>query len=185
MLQLNFSPFPVIETERLLLRQFQMSDAEEYHLLRSDATVMQYIGRPRSKSVEDSAERIRTSLEGERNGTMIAWALIYKPTGTFIGAFGYWRTDPENHRGEIGYMLHTDWQRKGLATEALMATTEFGFRELHFHTIFAVIDPRNVASKNLLLRCGYEQEGIFKHNFYWEGEFQDSGYFGKINPYGY
>ena len=54
MLSLNFTPFPTLETERLLLRQMTLADAPALHRLRSDKAVMQYINRPLTQTVEEA-----------------------------------------------------------------------------------------------------------------------------------
>jgi ribosomal-protein-alanine N-acetyltransferase len=59
MLNLQFAPFPVIETERILLRKVRMRDAEVLFTLRSDADAMKYIPRELPKTVEDSKKMIK------------------------------------------------------------------------------------------------------------------------------
>ena len=56
MLNLNFTPFPEITTERLLLRKMTKQDAEEMFFLRSDENVMKYIDRPRAASMQDARD---------------------------------------------------------------------------------------------------------------------------------
>ena len=58
MLELNLTPFPVIQTDRLTLRQLRQTDASDVLALRSDDEVMKYIGRPRAKSMEDALQLI-------------------------------------------------------------------------------------------------------------------------------
>ncbi|MBK9288895.1 MAG: GNAT family N-acetyltransferase [Flavobacteriales bacterium] len=86
----------------------------------------------------------------------------------------------DHHRGEIGYMLSPDHWGKGLMSEALNAAVACGFDRFHFHSIEAVTDPRNTRSRTLLERNGFALEGLFKENYFWNGEFQDSAVYSLL-----
>mgnify|MGYP003533459009 FL=1 len=58
--------------------------------------------------------------------------------------------------------------------EALDKALQFGFRTLNFHSIEAVIDPRNTASENLLVKANFKKEAHFKENFFYNNEFLDT-----------
>ena len=66
--------------------------------------------------------------------------------------------------------------------EALEAVVACGFERLGFHSIEAITDPRNEASNALLLRCGFTREGLFKEDFFWNGEFLDSAVYSRLAP---
>jgi ribosomal-protein-alanine N-acetyltransferase len=93
---------------------------------------------------------------------------------------GLWRMDKENHRAEIGYLLDPEYQGRGLAAEALHAVLIYGFKELKFHAVEANVDPMNEASKKLLLKAGFVQEGYFRESYYFDGRFLDSAIFGLL-----
>ena len=59
MLNLNFDPFPVLNTERLLLRRFTFADAPRLFELRKDPVIMQYISRPLAKTLDDAIDLIK------------------------------------------------------------------------------------------------------------------------------
>ncbi len=182
MLTLQLSPFPVIETERLLLRRTTTGDAEALHFLRSDKRVMQYIDRPPSRDLQDAVDLVTKMDEGINSNTTIAWAICLKGSPTMAGSIGFYRTDLANHRGEVGYMLHPDYQRKGIMDEALKAVLDFGFTRLRFHTIFAVVNPDNAASIALLEKNKFVREAYFREDYYFEGKFLDSGIYCLITP---
>jgi ribosomal-protein-alanine N-acetyltransferase len=69
MLEVNFNPFPILTTERLVLRAFTKDDINEMFRMRTDEAIMKYIDRPRPKSIEDTMpflEKIRTNIETMR-----------------------------------------------------------------------------------------------------------------------
>ena len=77
MLDINFLPFPVLKTERLLLRQVNTSDADTILALRSNDEVMKYIPRPYLKSREDALELIAMFDDKIENGIDINWGITF------------------------------------------------------------------------------------------------------------
>jgi ribosomal-protein-alanine N-acetyltransferase len=103
-----------------------------------------------------------------------------KSDDTMIGAIGYYRLKKEHYRGEVGYLLAIEHWRKGIMREALDAVVECGFKRLGFHSIEAITSPENTASNALLASCGFVREGLFKEDFFWNGEFRDSAHWSKL-----
>lgn len=99
-----------------------------------------------------------------------------------MGVFGYYRLHPDYFRAELGYMLHPDYQGKGLMQEALQAIINFGFTELNLHTIEAVIDPANIASEKILQKLGFIKEAHFRENVFFDGRFLDSVHYTLFKP---
>ncbi len=181
MLELNFSPFPQIKTKRLLLRKMTEDDAPELLFLRSDETMMRYIDREKTKSMEEATafiQRINTAIDNNEN---IQWAIALadKPE-TMIGTICFWNIKNQHYRAEVGYMLHPGYWRKGLMKEALIAVNEFGFTEMNLHSIEGHINPENTASGMLLEKCGYKREAYFKEDFYFRGKFIDTAIYSLL-----
>lgn len=171
----SFSPFPEIETQRLLLRRMTIDDAEVILYLRSNDEVMKYIDRERTKSIEEAKsfiDKIDASLNSN-NGVMWGIMLKEKPR-TLIGNIGYWRLIKEHYRAEVGYMLHPSFWKKGIMKEALLRVIDFGFAEMNLHSIEANINPGNEASAKLLESTGFIKEAYFKEDFFFDGEFRDT-----------
>lgn len=182
MLTLDLSIFPVLNTSRLVLRELSMADAPALLAMRSDDRVMRHIGRPRASRTEDITVLLERVAKDRSMNEGITWGLTLKGEEGLIGTIGYYRLKLEHHRGEIGYMLGHDHWGKGLMGEALDAAVDCGFERFRFHSIEAVTDPRNTASNKLLERHGFVREGLFKENYYWNGEFQDSAVWSKLAP---
>lgn len=183
MLTINFVKFPILETERLILREHNLSDADALFAMRTNEDVMKYIDRERPKDLIEIKTFITTFNEGFENGDNLAWVIASKENPTqMIGSIGYWRTDYANHRAEIGYMLHPDYWRKGIISEALQSTINFGFKEMNLHTIKANINTGNNASRQMLLKHGFVKEALFKEDYYFQGQFLDSEIYGLLNP---
>ncbi len=182
MLTLNFKQFPAITTTRLLLREHSITDAPALFKLRTNEDVMQFIHRERPKTIQDIETFIASFNEGFKQGQHIAWVISLKENpDQMIGSIGYWRTDFANHRAEIGYMLHPNHWRKGIVSEALKATINFGFEEIKLHSIQANVAPANEASQQILLKHGFVKEGCFKEDHYFNGKFLDSEIYSLLN----
>jgi len=183
MLHIDFSPFPTLTTERLHVRSLTENDAEALFFLRSDDRVMRYIERPRAKSIEDAKQLIiRINLMIASNES-INWGITLKSNDVLIGMISFHRIEKENYRGEIGYLLHPDFQRQGILNEAIRPVIEYGFGQLKFHSIEALVNPDNTASRGLLEKHGFVQEGNFRENLFFEGKFYDSVVYSLLSPY--
>lgn len=181
MLELNFSPFPEIKTERLLLRRMTEADAPELLFLRSDETVMKYIDREKAKSVEDVTIFIQTVNANIDKNESIMWAISLKENpDTLIGNISFWRIINQHYRAEIGYMLHPDFWGKGIMKEALLAAIDFGFNQMKMHSIEAHINPDNIASGMLLEKTGFVREAYFKEDFCFRGKFIDTAIYSLL-----
>ncbi len=174
MLTIDLSTYPVLHTERLVLRELVPQDAPALFRMRSDERVMRHIPRDREQTVEESERLIATIAQGREANNSITWGITLMDKGTLVGTVGYYRLQLEHHRGEVGYLLHPDHWGRGIAGEALDAVIDHGFRVFGFHSIEAITDPENHASNNLLARHGFVQEAHFRENYFRNGVFLDS-----------
>ncbi|MBK5286146.1 MAG: GNAT family N-acetyltransferase [Bacteroidia bacterium] len=182
MLEINFQPFPVIETARLILRHIEETDVHEVFFLRSDETVMKYINKPLAKSLDDARDFISRVDELEKSNTGINWAISIHGDKKLIGNVSIWRIDAQHHRGEVGYVLHLEHHGKGIMQEAMEAVLDYGFRILKLHSIEANVNPANEASIKLLERNNFICEGYFKENYFFENRFLDTAIYSLLTP---
>lgn len=82
-----------------------------------------------------------------------------KEGGLPIGLVDLYDFDPRHQRAGVGILLDTDYQQKGLATEALSLLTDYAFSYLNLHQLFAFIPVSNDASLQLFTRCGFDTTG--------------------------
>ena len=66
--------------------------------------------------------------------------------------------------------------------EAIEAVLDYGFTAMQLHSVEANVNPANEASKKLLDKNNFIQEGYFKENYYYNGEFLDSAVYSLISP---
>ena len=182
MLELNFDPFPILITDRLVLRLMTDDDANEVFFLRSDGEVMKYINKTPAKSLDDAFAFIQMINTAIANNESINWAVSLKDDPTLIGNICLWNIQKEHYRAEIGYTLHPSWQGKGIMQEAIKAVLDYGFKTLGLHSVEGHINPENIASAKALERNGFVREAYFKENFYYDGKFYDSAIYALITP---
>ncbi len=181
MLNLNFNPFPVLETERLVLRNVTPEDVNEIFLLRSDKLVMKYLDRPSAKSENEALDFIKMINVQEKNNEGVTWAITLKGIKKLAGTICYWNFQKEHYRAEIGYLLLPDYWGKGIMQEAFSPVINFGFNVMNLHSIEANVNPANAASIKLLERNNFVREAYFKENYFFDGKFLDSAIYSLVD----
>ena len=174
MLNLNFTPFPILYTDHLILRQINKNDSAALLKLRSDKRVMQFIDRPFMTSEDEALDFIKKIDESLKNNYGITWGIFLKNNTELVGTIGFWRIINEHYRAEIGYMLSPGLHGKGVMQEAIKKVLEYGFKIMNLHSIEANVNPGNIASVKLLEKNGFIKEAFFKENYYYNGKFLDS-----------
>lgn len=183
MLKLNFSPFPVLKTSRLLLRQVQEADAAEILFLRSDEQVMEFIDRERTQTEADAIKFIKTINTAINNNESILWGIaLSENPDNLIGTICFWNIQAEHYRAETGYLLHPGYWGKGIMKEALLAVIDFGFTHMNLHSIKAMINPANNRSGILLEKTGFVKEAYFREDYFFRGKFLDTAVYSILAP---
>ncbi len=151
-----------IETERLVLRRYEASDAEE--MSRVVAASRHYLApwmpwaRDEPLSPEDRAELIATFVREFDDGTTFAMAMTLRDTGQYLGSTGYLtRLGPGIL--EIGYWIAADQQRNGYVTETALALTHVALGLAEAERVEIHHAPRNLHSRAIPERCGYSYDG--------------------------
>jgi [ribosomal protein S5]-alanine N-acetyltransferase len=180
MLKINFTPFPLIKTPRLVLRRIRISDVQELFFLRSNKQVLKYIDRIRDKSVEQSLAHIKKLEKFEKAGDGINWAITLKGNDTMLGLICLFNIKKDHRRAELGYMLHPDYYGQGIMSEAIKTVLETGFRKYKFHSIEAIVNPKNKVSIRLLEKNKFNREAYFKENYFYNGKFLDSAVYSLL-----
>lgn len=180
MLEINFTPYHELLTERLLLRKVTVEDVNEVFELRSNPETMKYIPRPLVTSREQALEHIQMIEDKIVGNEGINWAITLKGHNKLLGIIGHYRIKPEHYRAEIGYMLLPEYHGKGIASEAIKAAVAYGFDQMNLHSIEAVIDPENSASAKVLEKNGFLKEAHLRENEFYNGKFADTAIYSLL-----
>ena len=171
------SKFPVLQTERLVLREFRKSDAQAVFDIFSQDIVTKYHNAETMQSIElaEKMVEIRASLFERELG--IRWCVaLREERDVAIGSCGYYNLNKAFHSVEIGYDLHPLYWRQGIMTEALTAVVNYGFGEGFFfplNRIEALTYVGHEASAALLTKLGLQEEGVRREYGYWKGQFHN------------
>jgi len=155
-MKFNFTPFPILKTERLILRQACINDCKEVFFLRSNEEVNKYVKRPTPQSITDAQNFIDKINKGIKNGENLYWCISLKVSKQMIGSISLWNFSEDKKTGEIGYDLHPKNQNHGIMSEALNCVINFGFDRLNLNIIEAYTHHSNESSKRLLTKHHFE-----------------------------
>lgn len=164
MLKTNFTPFPVLTTERLILREISAEDVNEIFALRSDDRVNKFLDRAKANSLDDARQFISKICDGVHNNKILYWGITFKNDNKIIGAILIWSILKESSSAEIGYELLPDFQGKGIMQEAIQAVINFGFETIHLKKIEAYLRTDNQGSVKLLEKNNFKRNSPVKNN---------------------
>jgi ribosomal-protein-alanine N-acetyltransferase len=169
-----FTDFPILETERLILREIVPADAEDIYRIFSDQETMRYWSCRPYTSVDQAGRLIESMAKQVRETTGIHWGITWRGNGRLIGKCGYNEWRKAHRRGDVSYIIAREQWGKGVVSEALSAVLEYGFDRMNLHSIEAGVTPGNDASTRMLGRLGFRLEGHLRESFLVEDEFVDS-----------
>lgn len=170
----GFVEFPQLETERLMLREMTIDDVEFYFRHFNNDEIVEgscFLGPESLEAAKEELKRYCINPFKENKG--VRWGIVKKGSKELIGTCGYYDWNKTVHRAEIGYDLDPVYWGRGIMTEALGATLEYGFEKMELNRIQAIIDSKNVRSIRLVQRLGFKKEGILRQNSYFNGQFID------------
>ena len=142
-----------LETERLVLRPFDLEDIDELAPILGDPETMQYYPAP--FTLEKSRQWIEWNLSNYREHGHGLWALEAKETGELLGDCGLIPQTVDGRREvEVGWHVKRSHWRRGLATEAGAACRDYAFGDLGLARLISLIRPENVASRRVAEKLG-------------------------------
>ena len=157
-------PFTPIHTPRLILRQWQESDHEQYIAMNMDPEVMRYFPALQTQEMTlAQIERFKTFIDENGYGL---FAVERIDTGGFIGFTGLAHPRFESFFTpcvEIGWRLDKAHWGQGFAKEAARACLVFGFNKLSLNEIYSFTSILNLPSINVMKKIGMKEAGQFEH----------------------
>jgi ribosomal-protein-serine acetyltransferase len=162
-------------SEKLLLRQIEMADAEP--VFETINSQRQYLRKwlpfvDLTKQLDDT----RNFIRGIYNDQELVFVIQYE--GEFAGLIGFRGTDRANRKTEIGYWLSEPFQHKGIATESVKRLVKFAFEKLQLNRVEINCAVGNLPSKKIPQRLGFQFEGIER-----DGELLSDAVFADIERY--
>lgn len=163
----------IIETERIVLREFEFSDEKDLFEMDSDPEVHLYIENDPVKSIDQIRHVIEMVQKQYKENGIARWAVVDKETKECLGWSGlkYFKEPLNNHTDfyELGYRFKKKHWGKGYATESSTAVLNYGFKNLNVDSIYAITHPNNLKSKKVLNKLGFNHIEVFDY----EGDLTD------------
>jgi ribosomal-protein-alanine N-acetyltransferase len=149
----------ILETDRLLLRELNVEDSENFYRLNLNPNVVKYTG---DKAFENNseAEKFLVNYEDYKINGFGRWAVINKSNGEFLGWCGLKYVEKLNET-DIGFRFFEKHWNKGFATESAKACIKYGFEKLNLETIVGRVMAKNFASIKVLEKLGLKYEKEF------------------------
>jgi len=162
----RFPEFPVIETERLILRKIGVEDAEDIFEYAKVPEVSEFLPWYPHKAIEDSKNFIIYAEEKFKTDDSLIFGIEIREEKKIIGCIEVrgWRS--ENNCADVGYVLSKDYWNKGILTEVLKSLIKFCFEELNLNRVEAHCEEENIGSWRVMEKCGMKQEGTLREKVY-------------------
>ncbi len=173
--------FPVLSTERLLLRELTENDASNILKCFSNPDVLRHYGQKPLTNLQQVQQIINNFSKNYDEKRGIKWGITIKGQEGIIGTIGFQEWSTEHKRAEISYALFPESWGKGYAKEAVNRVISFGFQEMDLMRIGAIVFTENEASNKLLTKLGFEKEGILKNYMYQDDNPYDTNIYSLIN----
>ena len=146
----------MIETERLLLREYTMGDFAGLYEILSDSETMQHYPAP--FDAEKTRNWITWNLENYEKYGFGLWAIVLKETNGFIGDCGITLQNIDGDMlPEIGYHINRKYWRQGFAKETALAVRDWAFQNTHYDTIYSYMKYTNTASYSTAVSVGMKK----------------------------
>ncbi|GFH40204.1 GNAT family N-acetyltransferase [Lactococcus insecticola] len=154
----NLATYATIETDRLLLRPFSMTDAADMFDYAGNPENLRYIF-PAHRDIAETRHSIAMLFMKAPLGK---WAIVLKSSGKMIGSIDFVKLNEKNRTGELGYVLNKSYWGEGLMTEAVRTLSEFALGEFGLYQLDIVADAENLGSIKVAEKSGYDLSESYK-----------------------
>ncbi|MBI5610353.1 MAG: GNAT family N-acetyltransferase [Deltaproteobacteria bacterium] len=178
---MNFpQAFPVLATQRLVLRDVDDRDVEAIFEMESDPVAMRYWSRPPMRDRSEAVAAVARARQFFPSRSALRWAITLRDDDRALGHVSLFGFVEASNRAELGYGLARRHWGQGYMHEALVAVVDCAFGDLGLRRLEADVDPRNLASIRAVERLGFRREGWLRERWQVGEEISDSALFGLL-----
>jgi len=164
---LNHTGSVTLETERLILRKTQLSDAEQmFNNWASDLEVTKYLLWQTHESIEETKRVLSIWDEKNDDLTYYHWGIVLKENNEIIGTCGNFGIHEHHYSTELGYCMSRKYWGQGYMSEAVNAMIKHFFEVVGLNRISARYHPDNIGSGKVMQKCKMIYEGIHRKEHY-------------------
>jgi ribosomal-protein-alanine N-acetyltransferase len=169
-----------ITTDRLLLKAFTPEVYQHAFTTLSEDEIIKFFGHQNHEAFVVEKERFDKGMT-TFNKSFLFFQLRDRLTNDYLGWCGFHTWYYTHFRAELFYMLNDEqYRRQGLMTEALLSVLNYGFSDMNLERVEAFVGETNIASRALLKKYGFVEEGLFRKHYHINGENQDSLAYGLL-----
>jgi ribosomal-protein-alanine N-acetyltransferase len=176
-----FDVHPILETERIILRQLTLSDLADVFENDREPEFVRYTPHVPAKSILDTEAYLGRIAKTFSDREVLTFGFERKSDKKIMGHCSLHNIVLQHRRAEIGYGLGPAYWGQGYALEGVKEIIRFAFDDLGIHRIEASCDPRNIRSIKLIERCGMDYEGTLRENEICKGERVSTAIYSILN----
>lgn len=169
-----------LATPRLTVRGIVESDLAALMAVNGDEEVTRYLPYRAWASMEDARAWFERMRGLESTAGSLQLVVVDNSDGLAVGTALLFRFDAGDLQAELGFVLGRSHWHTGFMTEALTALIDAAFADMGLRRLEAVVDSRNVASRRLLRRLGFTQEGLLRERWLEDGNALDAEIYGLL-----
>lgn len=163
MIFMNHRGTVTLETERLVLRRFEMGDCPAvFANWAGDEKVTEFLRWPAHRDLSVTGDVISGWKRAYESNSFYQWAVVPKESGEPVGTISVVDMDARTGKMHIGYCLGQKWWNKGYMTEAFSEVIKFLFEKVGARRIESQHDPENPASGRVMQKCNLKYEGTLR-----------------------
>lgn len=172
---------PILYGDLIYLRRLNEEDASDaYVRWMNDPDINQYL---ESRFFTHTIENTKAFIRSVTNDNNYQFGIFVKGNDRHIGNIKVGGINHYHRYADIGFLIgEKEYWGKGIATEAIGLATDFAFNTLKLHKLWGGAYSPNVGSVKAFIKNGYEQEGIKRSQYLYNGEYVDDIMYGKVNP---
>ena len=154
---------PVLETDRLILRKIEVSDAPFFYELFNSEGWLTYIGDRNIQTVSDAEQQIKEKyLPSYKTNGYGSYVVVEKASNMPVGTCGMYKRENLDHP-DIGFAFLPSHLRKGYGYESAHAVLQHARENMGIPKVLAFTLPKNIASIRLLEKLGLTSKGSYFH----------------------
>ena len=155
----------ILETERLILREYTAEDFGALYAIVGDAETMKHFPKPYDE--RGTKYWISWSEDHYKNHGFGFWAVILKETGELVGNCGLTMQNIDGEQlPEVGYHINKAYWRQGIAKEAAAAVRDWAFRNTSYPAVYSYMTKENEASVKTAASMGMKKTGEYTDDHY-------------------
>lgn len=166
----------ILETERLILRQYEETDLSDYHKLMSDKENMYFLDDITTNTLEESRQSLKNAIEVNEQNKARRFCITLKGSNNLIGGVGYeikTITSAGKVADPMGWFIMPEFQNKGYITEAAKRVLEFAFLQDNCVRVVTGCYKDNLPTQKVMEKAGFRKEADKPKSQYHDGAMKD------------